>query len=85
MAVLNSLVLLLYIICFFLIAETVYWRSKQEYLKAKAKYLRELVNQTNNLEDPDQSFYSCIYENWSSKGMKISQAYSLCSLPRSSE
>ena len=80
MLFLNSLVLGLYIICFFVIAESVYWLSKKEYLKAKAKYLRELVNQTNNPKDPDQSFYSCIYDNWSYKGMNLNQAHSFCSI-----
>ena len=80
MVFIHSFVLFLYLASFVVIAETVYWLSKKEYLKAKAKYLRQLVEQTNNLNDPDHSFYSCIYDNWSPKEMNLSKAYTECSL-----
>ncbi len=78
---LNSLVLILFAILFVVIAETIYWFYKKEYLYAKAKYLRGLISQKNDLDNPDHSFYSCVYENWSSKEMNLSKAYSLCNLP----
>ncbi len=54
--------------------------SKKEYLKSKAKYLRELINQRNNLNSPDQLFSSCVYSQWDVKGMDLNSAYANCIL-----
>tara|TARA_Y100001968_G_C19447086_1_gene766017 strand:+ start:2084 stop:2341 length:258 start_codon:yes stop_codon:yes gene_type:complete len=81
METLSTIIFLLFAISFFAIAETVYWFSKKQYLYAKAKYLRGLINQKNDLNNPDHSFYSCVYENWSSKEMNLSKAHRLCTVP----
>tara|TARA_Y100001968_G_scaffold58990_1_gene50081 strand:+ start:349 stop:606 length:258 start_codon:yes stop_codon:yes gene_type:complete len=77
----DSFVFFGFVIAFFAIAETIYWFSKKEYLYAKAKYLRGVISQKNDLNNPDHSFYSCVYDNWSSKEMNLSQAHHLCNLP----
>ena len=72
------LVCVLFLIGFVIIAEAIYWTAKKEYLKSKAKYLRELIIQKNNLNDSDHSFYSCVYKNWDKNAMDLSKAYLSC-------
>tara|TARA_Y100001968_G_scaffold293869_1_gene300060 strand:- start:523 stop:819 length:297 start_codon:yes stop_codon:yes gene_type:complete len=72
------LVIAFFLFSFIIIAEIIYMLSKKEYLKSKSKYLRELINQKNNLDSPAQLFSSCVYTNWDIKGMDLSTAYSNC-------
>ena len=62
------------------IAEIMYWLYKKEYLKAKAKYLRELIDQKNDLSSLNEPFYSCVYEKWNSGEMPLSEANMMCGL-----
>ncbi len=75
---------LILIIVFFLafvgVAEIMYWSFKKEYLKAKAKYLREVIDQKNDLTSINESFYTCVYEKWNSGEMPLSEANVMCSL-----
>tara|TARA_Y100001968_G_scaffold187227_1_gene171571 strand:+ start:374 stop:655 length:282 start_codon:yes stop_codon:yes gene_type:complete len=76
--VFDSFILILFLISFVAIAEIIYWASKKEYLESKSIYLRELINQKNNLSDVDHSFSSCVYLNWDKNGMDLSKAYLSC-------
>tara|TARA_B100000700_G_C14794186_1_gene737390 strand:+ start:385 stop:696 length:312 start_codon:yes stop_codon:yes gene_type:complete len=76
--IINAFVFILFLISFIAIAERIYWVSKNQYLKSKSKYLRELIIQKNNLNSPDQSFSSCVYQNWNVNGMDLSKAYLSC-------
>ena len=62
------------------IAEIIYWSYKKEYLKAKAKYLREVIDQKNDLTSLNEPFYTCVYEKWNSGEMPLSEANTICSL-----
>ena len=62
------------------VAEVVYWIHKKDYLRAKAKYLRELIDQKNDLSSINEPFYTCVYEKWNSGEMPLTEANSLCSL-----
>ena len=62
------------------VAEVMYWLYKKEYLRAKAKYLRELIHQKNDLSSLNEPFYTCVYEKWNSGEMALSEANALCSL-----
>ena len=62
------------------IAEIMYWLYKKEYLRAKAKYLRELIDQKNDLTSLNEPFYTCVYEKWDSGEMPLSEANAMCSL-----
>ena len=62
------------------VAEIVYWSYKKEYLKAKAKYLRKVINQKNNLTSINEPFYTCVYEKWNSGEMPLTEANTMCSL-----
>ena len=66
----------------FIVGETVIRLSRREYLKSKAKYLRELITQKNNIENPDREYYSCVFEKWDSGEMDISMASEACNLPK---
>ena len=72
------------VVSFFLafigIAEVMYWSYKKEYLRAKAKYLRELIDQKNDLSSLNEPFYTCVYEKWNSGEMPLTEANTLCSL-----
>ena len=70
-------------ILFVLIAETVYWDSKNQYNKAKAKYLRDIIVKKNDMDSPDKAFYSCVYKKWGSKEMKLSKAIHACEIDSS--
>ena len=62
------------------IAEVMYWLYKKEYLRAKAKYLRELIDQKNDLSSLNEPFYTCVYEKWNSGGIPLIEANAMCSL-----
>ena len=62
------------------VAEVMYWLYKKEYLRAKAKYLRELIDQKNDLSSINEPFYTCVYEKWNSGEMPLSEANTMCSL-----
>ena len=62
------------------VAEIMYWLYKKEYLRAKAKYLRELIDQKNDLSSLNEPFYSCVYDKWNSGEMPLSEANATCSL-----
>tara|TARA_B100000579_G_scaffold425875_1_gene432203 strand:- start:1017 stop:1271 length:255 start_codon:yes stop_codon:yes gene_type:complete len=62
------------------VAEVMYWLLKKEYLRAKAKYLRDLIDQKNDLSSLNESFYTCVYEKWNSGEMPLSEANTMCSL-----
>jgi len=62
------------------VAEVMYWSYKKEYLRAKAKYLRELIDQKNDLSGINEPFYTCVYEKWNSGEMPLTEANVLCSL-----
>ena len=62
------------------VAEIMYWIYKKEYLRAKAKYLREVIDQKNDLSSVNEPFYTCVYEKWNSGEMPLSEANTMCSL-----
>ena len=62
------------------VAEVMYWLYKKEYLRAKAKYLRELIDQKNDLSSVNEPFYTCVYEKWNSGEMPLREANTKCSL-----
>ena len=62
------------------VAEVMYWSYKKDYLRAKAKYLRELIDQKNDLTSINEPFYTCVYEKWNSGEMPLTEANTLCSL-----
>ena len=62
------------------VAEVMYWLYKKEYLRAKAKYLRELIDQKNDLSSTNEPFYTCVYEKWNSGEMPLTEANTMCSL-----
>jgi len=62
------------------VAEVMYWLYKKEYLRAKAKYLRELIDQKNDLSSLNEPFYTCVYEKWNSGEMPLAEANIMCGL-----
>ena len=62
------------------VAEVMYWLYKKEYLRAKAKYLRELIDQKNEVTSSNETFYTCVYDKWNSGEMPLSEANVMCSL-----
>ena len=62
------------------VAEIIYWIYKKEYLRAKAKYLREVIDQKNDLTSLNEPFYTCVYEKWNSGEMPLTEANTMCSL-----
>ena len=73
-------VVLVFSLAFIGVAEVMYWLYKKEYLRAKAKYLRELIDQKNDLSSINEPFYTCVYEKWNSGEMPLTEANTLCSL-----
>ena len=73
-------VVLTFSLAFIGIAEVMYWSFKKEYLRAKAKYLRELIDQKNDLSSRNEPFYTCVYEKWNSGEMPLTEANVMCSL-----
>ncbi len=73
-------VVLVFSLAFIGVAEVMYWLYKKEYLRAKAKYLRELIDQKNDLNNLNEPFYTCVYEKWNSGEMPLIEANTMCSL-----
>ena len=73
-------VVMLFSLAFVGVAEVMYWLYKKEYLRAKAKYLRELIDQKNDLTSLNEPFYTCVYEKWNSGEMPLTEANTMCSL-----
>ena len=73
-------VVFIFSLAFVSVAEVMYWLYKKEYLKAKAKYLRELIDQKNDLSSLNEPFYTCVYEKWNSGEMPLTEANTICSL-----
>ena len=65
---------------FISVAEIMYWLYRKEYLRAKAKYLRELIHQKNHSSSLNESFYTCVYEKWDSGEMPLAEANVMCGL-----
>ena len=76
----HFLVVLVFALVFVGVAEVMYWLYKKEYLRAKAKYLRELIDQKNDLSSLNEPFYTCVYEKWNSGEMPLTEANTMCSL-----
>ena len=74
------IVFLAFFLAFVGVAEIIYWSYKKEYLKAKAKYLRDVIDQKNDLNSLNEAFYTCVYEKWNSGEMPLTEANTLCSL-----
>ena len=73
-------VVLSFACCFIAIAEIIYWLYKKEYLKAKAKYLREVIDQKNDSNALNESFYACVYEKWDAGEMPLTEAAASCQM-----
>ncbi len=67
-------------LAFVAVAEVMYLSYKKEYLRAKAKYLRDLIDQKNDLNSLNEPFYKCVYEKWNSEKMPLKEANTICSL-----
>ncbi len=76
----HLLVIFAFSLAFIGVAEVMYWLYKKDYLRAKAKYLRELIDQKNDLSSINEPFYTCVYEKWNSGEMPLREANTLCSL-----
>ena len=76
----HLLVVFVFSLVFIGVAEVMYWLYKKEYLRAKAKYLRELIDQKNDLSSLNEPFYTCVYEKWNSGEMPLTEANIMCSL-----
>ena len=76
----HLLVVIIFSLAFIGVAEVMYWLYKKEYLRAKAKYLRELIDQKNDLSSLNEPFYACVYEKWNSGEMPLTEANTMCSL-----
>ena len=76
----HLLVVFVFSLAFVGVAEVMYWLYKKEYLRAKAKYLRELIDQKNDLSSLNEPFYTCVYEKWNSGEMPLTEANTMCSL-----
>jgi len=76
----HLIVIFAFSLAFIGVAEIIYWSYKKEYLMAKAKYLRELIDQKNDLSSSNEPFYTCVYDKWKSGEMPLSEANTLCRL-----
>ena len=76
----HFIVIFTFSLAFISIAEIMYWIYKKEYLRAKAKYLRELIDQKNDSSSVYEPFYTCVYEKWNSGEVPLSEANNMCSL-----
>ena len=76
----HLLVIFVFSLVFVGVAEVMYWLYKKEYLRAKAKYLRDLIDQKNDLSSLNEPFYTCVYEKWNFGEMPLTEANSMCSL-----
>ena len=73
-------VIFVFSLAFIGVAEVMYWLYKKDYLRAKAKYLRELIDQKNDLTSINEPFYTCVYEKWNSGEMPLTEANTICRL-----
>ena len=76
----HFIVIFTFSLAFIGVAEVMYGLYKKEYLRAKAKYLRELIDQKNDLTSSNEPFYTCVYEKWNSGEMPLAEANTMCSL-----
>ena len=76
----HLIVIFVFSLAFIGVAEIMYWLHKKEYLRAKAKYLREVIDKKNDLSSLNEPFYTCVYEKWNSGEMPLSEANITCSL-----
>ena len=76
----HLIVIFAFSLAFIGVAEIMYWLYKKEYLRAKAKYLRELIDQKNDSSSLNEPFYTCVYEKWDSGEMPLAEANTMCSL-----
>ena len=76
----HLIVIIVFTLAFIGVAEIMYWTYKKEYLRAKAKYLRELIDQKNEVTSSNETFYTCVYDKWNSGEMPLSEANVMCSL-----
>ena len=76
----HLLVVFAFFLAFICVAEIMYWIYKKDYLIAKARYLRELIDQKNDLSSLNEPFYTCVYEKWNSGEMPLTEANTKCSL-----
>ena len=76
----HFIVVFAFSLAFIGIAEIIYCTYKKEYLKAKAKYLREVIDQKNDLTSLNEPFYTCVFEKWNSGEMALSEANTMCSI-----
>ena len=76
----HLIVIAAFSLVFICVAEIMYWLYRKEYLRAKAKYLRELIEQKNDLTSLNEPFYTCVYEKWNSGEMPLSEANTMCGL-----
>ena len=76
----HLIVIFAFSLAFIGVAEIMYWSYKKEYLRAKAKYLREVIDKKNDLSSLNEPFYTCVYEKWNSGEMPLSEANTICSL-----
>ena len=76
----HLIVILAFSLAYISVAEVMYWLYKKDYLKAKAKYLREVIDQKNDSSSINEPFYTCVYEKWDSGKMPLSEANTMCSL-----
>tara|TARA_B100000965_G_scaffold312252_1_gene271989 strand:- start:108 stop:386 length:279 start_codon:yes stop_codon:yes gene_type:complete len=76
----HFLVIFTFSLAFIGVAEIMYWTYKKDYLMAKAKYLRDLIDQKNDLSSLNEPFYTCVYDKWNSGEMPLSEANTMCSL-----
>ncbi len=80
MFIIDLFVVLVFVVLFIGTAEIIYWSYKKEYLKAKAKYLRSVIDQKNDASSTNEPFYSCVYEKWNTGEMPLSEATAVCKL-----
>ena len=76
----HFIVIFAFFLAFVGVAEVMYWLYKKEYLRAKAKYLRDVIDQKNDSTSLNEPFYTCVYEKWNSGEMPLSEANAMCSL-----
>ena len=76
----HLIIIFVFSLVFIGIAEVMYWLYRKEYLRAKAKYLRDLIDQKNDLSSSNEPFYTCVYEKWNSGEMPLTEANTMCSL-----
>ncbi len=80
MQIIDLFAILVFAALFVVTAEIIYWSYKKEYLKAKAKYLRGIIDEKNDINSDDKPYFSCVYEKWDSGGMELSEATAVCKI-----